>query len=89
MKARNSRMAVVKIKKGNVLLTCDRTDLVDVAETADGMSFTLKGGLQFYITDAYMPPAFKQQIAMSVNRFEGASVTIDYDNIRKPVLVEM
>jgi hypothetical protein len=82
-------MAEVRIKKGTVNFKCDRTDLMDVAETADGMSFSFKGGLMLYITDNFMPPAFKQQVAGSVNRFDKGTVTIDFDNVKRPVLVEM
>lgn len=82
-------MAEVKIKKGTVIIKTERSDLIGVDETADGMSFTFKGGFQMYLTDAYMPPAFKQQIKTSIDRFENASVTVDFDNVKKPVLVEL
>jgi hypothetical protein len=82
-------MSEIKIKKGTVKFQCNRTDLVGVDETADGMSFTFKGGLQLLVSDAYMPSSFKQQIATSINRFENASVNVDFDNLKRPVLVEM
>jgi hypothetical protein len=82
-------MAEIKIKKGTVNIKSERSDLIEASETADGMAFSFKGGFQLYITDAYMPAAFKQQIAMSINRFEGATVSVDFDNVRKPVLVEL
>lgn len=82
-------MAEVKIKKGTVNIKAQRSDLIGVDETADGMSFTFKDGMQLYITDAYMPAAFKQQIKTSIDRFEGATVSVDFDNVRKPIMVEV
>ena len=82
-------MAEVKIKKGTVNIKTDRSDLLEVVETADGMTFSFKGGLQLYITDTYMPTFYKQQIAQSINRFEKATISIDFDNVRKPISVEL
>jgi hypothetical protein len=82
-------MAEIRIKKGSINLVANKAELMDVSETADGMSFTFKDGLQLYLTDAYMPAAFKQQIKLTVDRFEGATVNIDFDNVKKPVLVEL
>ena len=49
-----SEKATVTIKRGPLNLTIPRSELVDVSETADGVVFNFKGGVQLYYTNNFM-----------------------------------
>jgi hypothetical protein len=82
------KMAKVTIKRGTVELKCDRTDLIEVLETADGIAFTLKGNIQYYFTQQFMQDPTKKMIKQATDNFPGKSLIINLDNPRSPVLVD-
>jgi len=80
--------AIIKIKKGNVLITAPKTELVEVCETHDGIAFNFKRGLQIYQIEQFMPTHIKQLIKNTTDSFEGNNIIIDLDNSKKPVMVD-
>lgn len=81
-------MSEVIIKKGKVQVKLDRSELIEVSETADGVAFSFKGGLQLYYTDNFMPSATKQIIKNTADNFPGKKLIFDLDNQRQPALVD-
>jgi hypothetical protein len=80
--------AKILIKKGSMNLEVDRSDLVEVSETHDGIAFNLKGGIQIYYTDNFMPQAMKEIIKNTSNHFTDKRIIFDLDNQRQPALVD-
>lgn len=81
-------MPKVTIKRGTVEVKCNRSDLIEVLETADGIAFTLKGNIQYYFTEQFMQDSTKKMIKQATDNFPGASIIINLDNPRSPVLVD-
>ena len=78
----------ILIKKGSMKLEVDRSELVEVSETHDGIAFNLKGGIQIYYTDNFMPQAMKEIIKNTSNHFADKRIIFDLDNQRQPALVD-
>jgi|WetSurSiteA1Bulk_404760.scaffolds.fasta_scaffold14382_2 hypothetical protein len=81
-------MSEVIIKKGKIKTILDRTDLVDVAETPDGVNFTIKGGLVLSVMDPDMPSATKQVIKNTADSFPGKKLIFDLANYKRPAMVD-
>jgi hypothetical protein len=80
-------MADVIIKKGSMEIKIDRSELVQVEETADGLAFDFKNGFQLLYNDQYMEAARKNIIKNTSNSYEGKKLVFDFDNKRHPVMV--
>ena len=80
-------MPDVIIKKGTMEIKIDRSELVQVEETPDGMSFDFKNGFQLLYNDQYMEAARKNIMKNTSNTFEGKKLVFDFDNKRHPVMV--
>lgn len=78
----------IVIKKGNLKLEVNRSELVEVNETHDGIAFNFKEGLQLYYTDNFMPPGMKEIIKNTSNNFPNKKIVFDLDNQRHPALVD-
>jgi len=78
----------IVIKKGKLKLEVDRSELVDVNETHDGIAFNFKEGLQLYYTDNFMPQGMKEIIKNTSNNFPNKKIVFDLDNPRHPALVD-
>lgn len=83
-----SESAQITIKKGTFHLTVPREELVEVSETADGVAFNFKGGLQLYYYNNFLPSATKQIIKNTADSFPGKKLIFDLDNEARPVLVD-
>jgi hypothetical protein len=82
-------MSEVIIKKGNSKTILERTDLIEVSETPDGVNFTIKGGLVLSVMDPDMPSGTKQIIKNTADSYPGGKKLIfDLANYRKPVMVD-
>ena len=80
---------MITIKKGTMEITkTERSNLITAESSHDGVVFTLKGGVQIYCTDQYMPIHTKNIIQNAANSFPTANLTFDLLNYNKPVLVE-
>lgn len=79
-------MSELTIKKGNmVLIKTDRSNLVEVHASYDGMVFNFKEGFILSYSDSYMPSGPKDLIVNSTNSFPNASLIIDLINYNKPI----
>jgi len=81
-------MSKITIKKRNFELNVDRSELVEVHETADGVAFHFKDGVQLLKLDSYMPSSTKQIIKNTIDKFETGNIIIDLDNQRQPARVD-
>jgi hypothetical protein len=77
----------IKIKKGEIVITAPKSELVEVSETHDGIAFNFKRGLQVYQIEQFMPTHIKQLIKNTTDSFEGNNIIIDLDN-KRPVMVD-
>lgn len=83
-------MGKVVIKKKGIVMELDRSDLVMVDHTADGIVFNFKHGLFLHYTDTFMPLTAKELMKNSSNSFPKAKkLTFDLDNYNRPVAAEM
>ena len=82
------KIAKVTIKKGTMILDIDRSALVEVSETHDGITFNFKEGLQLYFTDNFMPQSMKELIKNTSNHFPNQNLIFDLDNQRTPARVD-
>jgi len=81
-------MSEIIIKKGDFKITVPRSELVEVSETADGVAFNFKGGLQLYYCNNFLPSATKQIIKNTADSFPGKKIIFDLDNEHKPALID-
>jgi hypothetical protein len=80
---------IIIIKKGRMkFVETERSNLINVEQTHDGVVFTLKGGIQIYCTDGDMPIHTKDIIRNTSNSFPTANLVFDILNYNKPVIVE-
>jgi len=77
----------IKIKKGEIVITAPKSELVEVSETHDGIAFNFKRGLQVYQIEQFMPTHIKQLIKNTADSFEGNNIIVDLDN-KRPVMVD-
>jgi hypothetical protein len=81
---------MISIKKGNnEFVRTLRSNLVTVEPTHDGIVFTLKEGIQIYITDQYMPVYTKDIMKNTSNSFTNADLIFDLANYQKPVVAQV
>ena len=81
-------MAEITIKVGMVKVEASRSDLVDVSETPDGVSFSFKEGLQILFTDPYMPSSAKQIVKNTADNIHGKKLIFELDNAKAPARVD-
>jgi hypothetical protein len=81
-------MSKIIIKRQNFEVSVDRTELVSVAETPDGVVFDFKGGLQLLQYDQNMTSATKNLIKNSVDNFTVGNLLIELDNFKTPVKID-
>ena len=81
-------MSELIIKKGKVVVTADKDQLLEVVETHDGVAFNFRGGLQVYEVNPDMPLPTKKTIAQTVNKITSNKVIVDLLNMRQPVSID-
>jgi hypothetical protein len=81
-------MAEITINVGNVKVEAQRSDLIEVCETSDGMVFTFKGGLQILFTDPYMPSSAKQIVKNTADNIKEKRLIFELDNPKTPARVD-
>ena len=77
----------ITINKKESSVIIQRSDLIEVSETHDGLVFKLKNGIDLFITDAYMPAPFKRQVKVSVDKFDKSNIVVDLANPSAPVSI--
>ena len=78
----------ITIKKGSINITMNRSDLVEVKETHDGVCFNFMGGLHLYMTDSLMPLETKNLMRQGADNFPKAHLTFNLNDYRKPCIAE-
>jgi len=80
-------MSEIIIKKGKMdLVKTDRSNLITVEPSHDGIVFTFKEGIQLYCTDQYLPNYAKDAMKNTSNNFPKASLIFDLLNYKTPVI---
>jgi len=80
---------VVTIRKQNIVLKVNRSDVIVADPTHDGVMFQLKHGMIIQLTDSFLPSEAKQLISNSINSFPNANLLVDFDNYKKPVVASV
>ena len=78
----------VTIKKGGVEIILNRNMLANAIEASDGIVFQFKDGSFFHVIDTNMNPGIKAIVVNTVNHFNKGNIKINFDDVRKPVLIE-
>ena len=81
-------MAKIKIKNGKLNIEVDRSELVEVVETPDGVVFNFKGGVQICKNDQFMPSSIKQIIKNTADNFPEQNLIFELDNPQRPAFVD-
>jgi len=81
-------MAEIIIKNGKIRVTADRSELIEVQETPDGIVFNFKGGIVIHKNDQYMSNATKQIVKNTADNFEANKITFELDNPKRPAYVD-
>jgi hypothetical protein len=70
------------------LVDMDRSDLIEVNPSHDGIIFLFKQNAHLYFTDSYMPASSKELMKNTANSFVTANLAFDLANYAKPVVAE-
>lgn len=81
-------MSKISIKKKQFEVNVDRTELISVSETPDGVVFDFKGGIQLLCSDQDMQSSTKNLIKNSVDSFTVGNLLIELDNYKTPVRID-
>jgi len=81
-------MAKIIIKQKNFLLEVERSELVQLDETADGVIFQFKNGLSLVKNDQYMPSSIKNIMKNTSDNYPDKKIVFELDNPQKPVYVD-
>lgn len=81
-------MAKIIIKQKNFRLEVERSELVQLDETADGVVFQFKNGLSLIKNDQFMPPSIKNIMKNTSDNYPGKKLVFELDNPQKPVYVD-
>jgi len=82
-------MDKIVVKKGSVVIECERSDLVGVDQTPDGVVFTMKGGLLLHVTDSDMPIHTKDQMKNASDSFQKGILKFNLENYNTPTSLEL
>jgi hypothetical protein len=78
----------VTIKRATMLLQMDRTDLIQVDQTPDGVAFTFRHGVHIIVSDQNMPNEAKDMMKVA-DQFPKGNIIFDLNSYKKPVYLEM
>jgi hypothetical protein len=81
-------MAEMIIKQKNFELKVDRSELVQLDETADGVVFQFKNGLSLIKNDQFMPSGIKQIMKNTADNYPDKKLVFELDNPKRPVFVD-
>ena len=82
-------MAKIIIKQKNFLLEVERSELVQLDETADGIVFQFKNGLSLIKNDQFMPASLKNIMKNTSDNYPDGKLIFELDNPQKPVSVDV
>ena len=81
-------MAEIIIKQGKFEVRVDRSELVQVDETHDGIVFQFKNGLSLMKVDQFMTSAIKQIMKNTADNYPDKKLIYELDNPKRPVYVD-
>jgi len=82
-------MADIIIKNGDkFVLKVDRSELVQVDETPEGVVFQFKGGVSLMKSDQFMPSSIKQIMKNTADNYPDKKLVYDLGNPKRPVYVD-
>ncbi len=79
---------VIIIKQKNFELKVDRSELVQLDETADGIVFQFKNGLSLIKNDQFMPSSIKNIMKNTADNYPDKKLVFELDNPKRPVYVD-
>lgn len=82
-------MDKISIKKGSVVVECERSDLVGVDQTPDGVVFTMKGGLLLHVTDSDMPIHTKDIMKNASDSFQKGHLKFNLESYNTPTSLDL
>jgi len=78
----------VTIKRATVTMVMDRTDLVQVDQTPDGVAFGCRHGVHILVSDQNMPNEAKD-LVKAANQFPKGNIIFDLNSYKKPAYIQM
>ena len=81
-------MSELIIKQKNFELKVDRSELVQLDETADGVVFQFKNGVSLIKNDQFMPSSVKQIMKNTADNYPDKKLIFELDNPKRPVMVD-
>jgi len=81
-------MSKIIIKQKNFKLEVERSELVQLDETADGIVFQFKNGISLMKNDQFMPSNVKQIMKNTADNYPDKKIVYELDNPRRPVFVD-
>jgi hypothetical protein len=78
----------VTIKRSTMNMVMDRTDLVQVDQTADGVAFSFKHGVHITVSDQNMPNEAKD-LVKAANQFPKGNLIFDLNSYKKPAYIQL
>ena len=81
-------MSEIIIKQKNFELKVDRSELVQLDETADGVVFQFKNGVSLIKNDQFMPSSVKQIMKNTADNYPDKKLVFELDNPKRPVMVD-
>ncbi len=82
-------MTDIIIKNGKTFeLKVDRSELVQVDETPDGVVFQFKDGLSLIKNNQFMPSSVKQIMKNTADNYPGKKLVYELNNPKRPVYVD-
>ena len=82
-------MDKIRISKGSVEVLCERTDLIGVDPTPDGVVFNIKGGLLLHVTDPNMPIHTKDMMKNASDSFQKGILKFNLESYNKPTALDL
>lgn len=79
----------VTIKRGSMVAKMDKSDLVNIEATHDGLVFNCKNGYHIYITDNYMPGEVKTKLLAADQALPKGNFVIDLNDYKNPLKIQL
>lgn len=81
-------MNKLQITKNGIVTTLDKSDLISIDETYDGVCFNFKNGLHLHLTDTDMPTGTKNLIH-TATAYNVPLLKIDLNNYKQPLKIDI
>lgn len=81
-------MTKIIIKKGSISVSLDRSELIELVETPDGINFNFKHGLSLNVVDMNMPIHTKNIMKNTSDSFPGKKIIFNLESYDKPAMID-